>query len=725
MNRFEIETYIEEVIEEGRDPRDTSFELVDRFRMDEAELSDFPKWFQQYISDYQTLKDLTSTAPKTYEQKADLTEKLSAPRLRMLVLAMKHGEKGTDMLDTLLANAVDRGILDTGLEPENLVDDTGKILKELSADIARATTAEKRAFDIRKNAPESTDLVHRALADIDAAFKKAAKATQTGRGEKEAMELLAMTLENLEELKKPVGHAELGIGKTAFFNAMEWLKGKFYPGGEHTNLINQSQELLKQYRSGVKTEPVEFAGPGSLVQPVSATWKAAEGDIPVKITDYKGKGPDGKDYFGIEGSETGIPMDDLDFGGAAPKIKTPPQAPEKPSMDLASAFQSYGTLSAEVAQSVSNLTQATGTKKQIQDAINKTKEAVKQMDAIQQSKEWEEFSKNPANKKLVDSAIKQKEYQKTVIKRLEGGESPVEIETSGPDLEAERKEAGWSLDANRDDADEVEGELDNPEDHEEQQERPTSAGEINAAQKKVVDADNKASGKDGEATADSKALPSATSIGGQQPNEAAEHDKFIQKNWKRFTNAMTTGYGTTKDFLTKFGLNVISGEKPKVYAGICAGLVVGVVIKFGIGWVKNRHIRRVSILATNKAMMMADMEGLAVTPKALRNAFKMMTKSPLVQGKIKRYLARGKSVGQQYQALDNVANYIARELITYVKRSGVAKVTPRFNVPMPGNPPSVRGYIHPPGFADAVGFPDSGVGGDQEGTEFPGGSFAS
>ncbi len=44
-----------------------------------------------------------------------------------------------------------------------------------------------------------------------------------------------------------------------------------------------------------------------------ATWRNNDSDSPVVITGYKGKGPDGRDYMSIEGSETGIPFDEIEY----------------------------------------------------------------------------------------------------------------------------------------------------------------------------------------------------------------------------------------------------------------------------------------------------------------------------------------------------------------------------------------------------------------------------
>ena len=77
--------------------------------------------------------------------------------------------------------------------------------------------------------------------------------------------------------------------------------------------------------------------------------------------------------------------------------------------------------------------------------------------------------------------------------------------------------------------------------------------------------------------------------------------------------------------------------------------------------------------------MLADMEGLAVTPKILKKAFKSMSRSVLVKRRIKMYLERAKSIGQEFQAIESVSDFIAKELIKQLKRSGAARVQPQFN----------------------------------------------
>lgn len=60
-----------------------------------------------------------------------------------------------------------------------------------------------------------------------------------------------------------------------------------------------------------------------------ATWKNKDTDQQVNITGYKGKGDDGRDYVSIEGSESGVPLDEIEYpqeGGAGGG--EPPKPPE-------------------------------------------------------------------------------------------------------------------------------------------------------------------------------------------------------------------------------------------------------------------------------------------------------------------------------------------------------------------------------------------------------------
>jgi hypothetical protein len=47
-----------------------------------------------------------------------------------------------------------------------------------------------------------------------------------------------------------------------------------------------------------------------IFEPGEYVWKNKDTDIPVMVTAFLGKGPDGRDYVQIEGSTTGVPWDE-------------------------------------------------------------------------------------------------------------------------------------------------------------------------------------------------------------------------------------------------------------------------------------------------------------------------------------------------------------------------------------------------------------------------------
>lgn len=72
----------------------------------------------------------------------------------------------------------------------------------------------------------------------------------------------------------------------------------------------------------------------------SATWKTRDADYPINITGFAGRGPDGKIYVNVEGTDTAIPLDEIQYpteaGGAGqqppgdhPQVApVPPEEPE-------------------------------------------------------------------------------------------------------------------------------------------------------------------------------------------------------------------------------------------------------------------------------------------------------------------------------------------------------------------------------------------------------------
>jgi hypothetical protein len=51
----------------------------------------------------------------------------------------------------------------------------------------------------------------------------------------------------------------------------------------------------------------------------NATWRNKDIDQPVRITGYLGKGPDGRDYVSIDGSATGVPLDEIQYSARKPR----------------------------------------------------------------------------------------------------------------------------------------------------------------------------------------------------------------------------------------------------------------------------------------------------------------------------------------------------------------------------------------------------------------------
>jgi len=44
----------------------------------------------------------------------------------------------------------------------------------------------------------------------------------------------------------------------------------------------------------------------------NAIWRSAGGDIPVHVNGHLGNGPDGREYVSVEGSTSGVPLDEID-----------------------------------------------------------------------------------------------------------------------------------------------------------------------------------------------------------------------------------------------------------------------------------------------------------------------------------------------------------------------------------------------------------------------------
>jgi hypothetical protein len=100
-----------------------------------------------------------------------------------------------------------------------------------------------------------------------------------------------------------------------------------YPDGETLKFrISRNSEVSVIFSGRVTQEAIEklkilleatkdtYPTQGELEKPKSAIWKNGDFDQPVQVVGELGKGGDGRDYVKIEGSESGIPLDEIDFG---------------------------------------------------------------------------------------------------------------------------------------------------------------------------------------------------------------------------------------------------------------------------------------------------------------------------------------------------------------------------------------------------------------------------
>jgi len=713
MKLIEIETFIEDVVEEGKDPRDISHALVDRFLFEAdvdpdiitpEEMSMFSKVMEKSKFMEQIFDHYMKGGVVNFGSHANAKNSQKAFRDYMSLVKFVKGKLGEEKYNKILSFYTGSGKKEFDYTPETF----GKIFDRAQRGIAVAqrfiekpdpgATAPDVDTTVVGSPPEDLPQTlsaqreyfkahYESLKQLIKDYEKNPSADTREVLRMQASDLGQILKDDPETYKKLAGEVEGSTGEfTDLVRQAVDIVAKSKPQKKKPEVVIEPDEPKKEPPPEPKTEPPPKIEPETKTEPTQTKEELA--------------------------------------------------AALKDHLDL--IFQHYNKEANDSFKLVSELRYS----KNLTD-LKRAKEISKELGAFEARvlgnkdfKKYLELTGADVNEVIApfrEIAIKYRELNKEVeneilnLKDAEGGEEGMETVSADAEKQAQEKEAEQATDPyekedqrqkqNAKDskkADDVQKKQSKDKtlhpDEQEDDEDDTEA-EVEKQKAKVNKEASKET-KDGEAPA-----VSHTSQGGTGREEQTFHDKYVKKGLEKTKRWA----GDFKAFITRFGLNVFRGEKSRLYAGICAGLVVGVVIKYSISWVKNRHIRRVSILATNKAMMMADMEGLAVTPKAMRKAFKQMTRSPLIQAKIKRYLDRGKSVGLQYQALDNVATYISKELIRYFKRMGVGRVPPSLTVPYPGDPPSARGYIHPPGFRDAVGYPHSGIGGRQDGTEFPGG----
>lgn len=94
-----------------------------------------------------------------------------------------------------------------------------------------------------------------------------------------------------------------------------------------------TQEFMKSLAvsRGLSPEDVTRDGVESLIQG-NAVWKNGDSDQPINVTGYLGQGSDGREYVSVDGSEAGVPLDEIEFGqGPEPESggggDEPPQRP--------------------------------------------------------------------------------------------------------------------------------------------------------------------------------------------------------------------------------------------------------------------------------------------------------------------------------------------------------------------------------------------------------------
>lgn len=80
-------------------------------------------------------------------------------------------------------------------------------------------------------------------------------------------------------------------------------------------------QTVEQEKTG--NEAIARATPQN---PIEAIWRNQDADQPVKITGYLGTGPDGREYVSIEGSETGVPLDEINVPSGEEASLTPTAA---------------------------------------------------------------------------------------------------------------------------------------------------------------------------------------------------------------------------------------------------------------------------------------------------------------------------------------------------------------------------------------------------------------
>lgn len=105
--------------------------------------------------------------------------------------------------------------------------------------------------------------------------------------------------------------------------------------------LNKRLELVIPPERPVTSEPAIAAEREESPRTGPAIWRNKDSDTPVTVTGYLGPGPDGREYVSIEGSNTGIPLDEIEFPTetqveetSATTEESPPEEPSESPEEL-------------------------------------------------------------------------------------------------------------------------------------------------------------------------------------------------------------------------------------------------------------------------------------------------------------------------------------------------------------------------------------------------------
>lgn len=94
--------------------------------------------------------------------------------------------------------------------------------------------------------------------------------------------------------------------------------------------ITRRRELIIPPERPATSEPTITTEPEESPKTGPAIWRNKDSDTPVTVTGYLGEGPDGRTYVSVEGSQTGIPLDEITFLPETSEPEAPgPSEPEE------------------------------------------------------------------------------------------------------------------------------------------------------------------------------------------------------------------------------------------------------------------------------------------------------------------------------------------------------------------------------------------------------------